>query len=247
MKKYGETFSEEILNALADQQFSPNEQAEMLQQIKNDEEAATELYQLRNMKASVQLAYAEPTSPPQSAKLKTSMRIPLAIAATVLLLIGSAVMLQYSSPLITTSSADRVVLLDPQGKGQRPAKAEDEEMRVVFHVQNIRQVSAGELLDEVESLMLDFFSRGETVRVEVVAHSDGLGLLRSKLTTESDRIARMVRDYPMLTFVACQNTINRLKVEKGIEVVLIPDVVVTESGVAYVVRRQKEGWVYIQV
>jgi RNA polymerase sigma-70 factor (ECF subfamily) len=67
------------------------------------------------------------------------------------------------------------------------------------------------------------------------------------LMESAQRISQMVTAYPTLTFVACRNTIQRLKVEKGIEVLLLPEATTTESGVAHVVRRQNEGWIYIQV
>jgi intracellular sulfur oxidation DsrE/DsrF family protein len=40
---------------------------------------------------------------------------------------------------------------------------------------------------------------------------------------------------------------DRLRVEQGIEVRLIPDAEVIDSGVDHVVTRQKEGWSYIRV
>jgi len=36
-------------------------------------------------------------------------------------------------------------------------------------------------------------------------------------------------------------------VERGIEVKLIPDAEVIDSGVSHVVKRQREGWSYIRV
>jgi intracellular sulfur oxidation DsrE/DsrF family protein len=81
----------------------------------------------------------------------------------------------------------------------------------------------------------------------VVGHSEGLGLLRERLSQHKDRIRQLAGQYANLTFVACQNTINRLKVERGIEVKLVPDAEVIDSGVSHVVKRQKEGWSYIRV
>ncbi|MES9947294.1 MAG: hypothetical protein ABW080_20280 [Candidatus Thiodiazotropha sp.] len=247
MKKIGQGISEEMLNALVDKEYSPSEQAEKLRQVRDDYVAATELCHLRELKESVRLAYAEPPQPKSEHRSKKSMRIPLAMAAALLLLVGVTLIFQQLTPLLPWSGAERFVVLDPEGRGHRPAIASDQEMRVVFHVQDIDRISSRELLDEVEGLLLDFHGRGETVRVEVVAHGNGLGLLRSKLSTEGERISRMVQDYPALTFVACRNTIQRLSVEKGIEVVLLPEAATTESGVAHVVRRQNQGWFYIQV
>jgi intracellular sulfur oxidation DsrE/DsrF family protein len=48
-------------------------------------------------------------------------------------------------------------------------------------------------------------------------------------------------------FVACQNTIDRLKREQGVIAQLLPEAVVIDSAVAQIMRRQQQGWAYIQV
>ena len=57
----------------------------------------------------------------------------------------------------------------------------------------------------------------------------------------------MQQKYPNLVFVACQNTIDRLNKEHGIRAQLIEGVMVIDSGVAQIMRRQQQGWAYIQV
>jgi intracellular sulfur oxidation DsrE/DsrF family protein len=247
MNKSGSGISEELLNALVDNEFTPDEQAEKLGQVRRDKVASAELCHLRELKESVRLAYADPPQPKLAPHKKKLSPIPYALAASLVLFIIGILLGHNPTLQLPQSAGERFILLDPIGQGDRPATASDKSMRVVFHVQNIVQVTPGELLDEVESLLEDFHKRGETIRVEVVAHGEGLGLLRSKLSTEQQRISQMVKAYPTLTFVACRNTIQRLKVEKGIEVLLLPEATTTESGVAHVVRRQNEGWIYIQV
>jgi intracellular sulfur oxidation DsrE/DsrF family protein len=48
-------------------------------------------------------------------------------------------------------------------------------------------------------------------------------------------------------FEACKNSIDRLRRDKGIVAKLLPGVVVIDSGVAQLMRRQNQGWAYIQV
>ncbi|MEJ2619870.1 MAG: hypothetical protein P8163_06300 [Candidatus Thiodiazotropha sp.] len=247
MNRLGSGISEELLNALVDNEFTPEEQAEKLAQVRRDKVASVELNHLRELKESVRLAYADPPQPNHEPYKMKLLHRPYAIAVSLILFSVGFLLLHNLSFPMPWSDSERLILLDPIGQGDRPATASDNSMRVVFHVQNIDHISPGELLDDVESLIEDFQARGETIRVEVVAHGDGLGLLRSKLSTEQQRISQMVKAYPTLTFVACLNTIQRLKVEKGIEVLLLPEATTTESGVAHVVRRQKEGWIYIQV
>ena len=138
-------------------------------------------------------------------------------------------------------------MLDAQGRGQAPATADSEETRIVFHLTNSDQQLAGELLDEVERMLVSYQADRRPLRVEVVSHSDGLTLLRDSLSQHKARIHNMAGRFGNLTFVACRNTIERLRVEHGIEVKLIPDAEVIDSGVSHVVKRQKQGWSYIRV
>jgi len=106
---------------------------------------------------------------------------------------------------------------------------------------------AGELLDEVETMLHAYQADDRPLRVEVVSHADGLELLRQSLTVHESRIHELAEAYDNLTFVACKNTIDRLRVNHGIEVQLVPDAEVTDSGVSHVVKRQQQGWSYIRV
>jgi hypothetical protein len=145
------------------------------------------------------------------------------------------------------TQGERFVVLDPDGRGQAPAVAGEGDTRIVFHLTNPDQAVAGELLDEVEAMLSAYQTDGRPLRVEVVSHSEGLDLLRERLSQHKTRIHQLAGQFSNLTFVACQNTINRLKVERGIEVRLVPDAEIIDSGVSHVVKRQKEGWSYIRV
>jgi intracellular sulfur oxidation DsrE/DsrF family protein len=238
--------SEHTLNALADRQFSPAEQGELLRNLGTDSEAAARLCELRTLKESVQIAYSEPPPPAALHKNRSSRGHGLAMAAGLLLAVLLSAVIGIGD-FSGNSTGERFAVLDPRGTAAAPATAQQQEMRVVFHVQSMEKLSASELLDEVEGLLRDFRLNHQPVRVEVVAHGKGLSLLRTDLSGQGERIARMADDYPQLAFVACQNTIERLKNEQGIDVELLPQARTTLSGVAHVVRLQKEGWYYIQV
>ena len=117
----------------------------------------------------------------------------------------------------------------------------------MVHLTNPDQAVAGELLDDVEHMLRAYQQDGQPLRVEIVSHGEGLDLLRSRLSEHRERISALSRTFANLTFVACKNTIDRVQVSQGIEVNMLPEAEVTESGVNHVVKRQKEGWTYIRV
>ncbi len=236
------------VNAYVDGELSADQQAELLEAMRQDPELARRACELNQMKAQVRLAYAEPPRPDTRAGnvVKASWR---AIAASVLLLAVGMLggWLLHANTTVPTADPARFVVLDPDGRGQAPAVASDGETRIVFHLTNPDQTVAGELLDEVEDLLAAYEADHRPLRVEVVSHSDGLDLLRMRLSQHKARIGELAGRFNNLTFVACQNSIDRIKIEHGVEVKLVPDAEVIDSGVDHVVKRQREGWSYIRV
>lgn len=229
------------LHALVDGELPPDQQAEVLEALRQSPALAREACELRQLKAQIQAAYPLPEAEP-AAKPSRASRGAVAAAMVVAMVISGVSGWQ----LHQAADAQRVVLLDSNGRGQAPAAAKSEETRIVVHVTGDDMNRASDLLDEVEGLLAAYKEEGRPLRVEVVSHGKGLALLREGLSTQKDRIRKLSREYPNLTFVACMNTIERLRVEKGIEVKLVPEADVTRAGIARVLKRRREGWTYIK-
>lgn len=235
------------LNAYIDGELSADQQAEMLEAMRANPELAKRACELSQLKAQMRLAYADPPRPTRRSGPGHRGNWSAVAAGVALLGFGmiSGWLMHASVP--GDGMAQRFVVLDPEGRGQAPAAAEDQDTRIVFHLTHADQAVAGELLDEVENMLQAYQADGLPLRVEVVSHSDGLDLLRERLSQHKSRIMAMAERYANLTFVACKNTMDRLQVEQGVEVRLIPGAEVIDSGVNHVVKRQREGWSYIRV
>ncbi len=129
----------------------------------------------------------------------------------------------------------------------RAVPASGDTVKVLIHVNSAVAARTPEALDEIENLVRHYRDQRQNARVEVVMNGDGLSLVRTDVTRFAERIRRMQEEYDNLTFAACQNTIVRLKREHGITAKLLPGVTVIDSGVAQIMRRQQQGWAYIQV
>lgn len=235
--------SEEMLNALLDNELSAEERASLLEKMQSDKQLSAEFCELRMVKDAVQLAHMDLPLPERYVKKKSSYWMSL-VAGGLLFVVG--LMLGGITQLQTVDEK-RFAILDPAGLGSAPAVAENNEMRIVFHLTQPDLLLADELLNEVEQVLTEYQQQALPLRVEVVANNEGLNLLRDGLSVHSDRINTLSEAYPNLTFVACENTIRRLHVENGIEVVLLPEAEVTESGISHVAKRQQEGWAYIRL
>jgi len=119
--------------------------------------------------------------------------------------------------------------------------------KVLIHVATDDTHRLSQALDEVEGLMRFYRENNQSAHVEVVANGRGLDLLRRDTSSYAKKISKLQKEFDNLTFAACQNTIDRLKREQGISVRLLPGVIVIDSGMAEIMRRQNQGWTYLQV
>jgi len=119
--------------------------------------------------------------------------------------------------------------------------------KVLIHLANDDPARLSQAMDDIEGLMRHYRDNRVSAHVEVVINGRGLELVRVDTSAHAARIARLLKEYDNLTFAACQNTIDRLKREQGITARLLPGVVVTDSGMAEIMRRQHQGWTYLQV
>jgi len=119
--------------------------------------------------------------------------------------------------------------------------------KVLIHLARDDAEQLSQALDDIESTLKHYRETRQSARVEVVVNGKGLELVRIDTSAFAGRIQRLQREYENLTFAACQNTIDRLAREQGIIVRLLPGVITIDSGMAEIMRRQNQGWTYLQV
>ncbi len=233
-------FSDEFLNAFVDDQLTPDEKSRVYPAISGDETLNRQVCELRKLRDMVRLAYqdVEPSTPSQRLPRR---RVSLGIAAAVALVLSGVVGWVLSETIGHTGSIASV-----GAQTGVPTPAQGEAVKIVVHLSEDGSERVRQVLDDVEGLLRLYRSNGQEARIEVVMNGDGLSLVRADTTTAAERVRRMQQDYDNLTFVACQNAIDRLKRDKGIIAQLLPGVVVTDSGMAQLMRRQHQGWAYIQ-
>lgn len=246
-------FSDELLNALVDEQLTAQDAERVYASMHQDTELHRRVCELRSLRQLVRLAYNNAPLPTQSKRVPTIARAPrwkLAaglVAGVTLLLSGVLIWENRESavtPIADRAGSDKEITA---GAPPLPTATAHAPVKVLFHVNTDDRGRMSETLDEVESALKFYRQSGQRARVEVVANGSGLDLLRADASPYPYRVQRLLREYDNLKFVACQNTIDRLKRERGITAQLLPGVVVIDSGVAEIMRRQQEGWAYIRV
>ncbi len=230
-------FSDEFINAFVDDQLTPEEKSQAYENISGNETLNRQICQLRKVRDLVQLAYKEPPMPAKNtASFGARRKYGLGLAAGLTLLIGGV----FGWLLHPSSASHNVAVAQTAVEAQTPAK-------VLFHVSDGQIAHLKSVLDDVEDLMKYYQRTNQKARVEVITNGQGLSLLLADVSPYRERIQKMQQEYHDLTFVACQNTIDRYQKELGLTAKLLPGVVVIDSGVAQIMRRQLEGWAYLQV
>lgn len=250
-------FSDEMLNALVDEQLAPEDAECIYARMQKDPELTRRVCELRTVRDLMRTAYLHPPIPMNSRQtelglarsrwslLRVMASNRSAIAALVAIPLVLGVVVGWFLHGVGGLSKESIAGLEAGDTHLQGIVNRD--TRVLFHVSSADPARMKATLDEVENVLNLYRQSGRSVRVEVLSNGPGLNLLRAGTSPYPKRIERMMRAYKNLTFVACQNTINRLRRDEGIEVQLLSGTAMTESGVAEILRRQQQGWNYIQI
>lgn len=240
-------FSAEHLNAFVDEQLAAEEKSRLLLALNSNEALSREVCELRKVRDLVRLAYPEPATIHSRRSRYAGLNL-AAIAATVATLTLGMVfgwflhtsISSHTDTIATTTGVPAASIhLASATVTRHPS-------RIILHVTDSDPKHLTEILNDIDGLLRYYKTVNQNVRVEVVTNGEGLALLRADTTPHARRIARLQEQHDNLAFIACQNTIDRLAKEKGITARLLPGVVIIDSGVAQISRRQNQGWAYIQ-
>jgi len=236
-------FSEEIVNAYVDGELDETDSRELLASASRSPDLSRRICETAYLKLLVQSAWKEPAVKSTRNSVKRPPLVSYALAAglgalSLMVVITAGDLVNAPAELTASRSLDseQPASLNPAGQS-----------RVVFHVSSADPTTAEELLDQVQLVLQEFASQGRSLKVEVVANNQGIRLLQKGISPVADRIQELNARYNNLRFAACGNTLDRLRRERGENIVVLPEATVIESGVSFVTRRQQEGWVYIKV
>jgi intracellular sulfur oxidation DsrE/DsrF family protein len=218
--------------------LTPEEKAQVYARLSGNDALSRQICELRKVRDMVQLAYKELPMPAKGmatfAAAGRKYGAGLAAGLTLVIVGGMGGWFLHQSRAPQDAAVAQVM-----SNSEEPTK-------VLFHVSDGNAEHLKTVLDEVENLMKFYRQTHQQARVEVITNGEGLGLLLAGISPYAERIQKMQKEYHSLTFVACQNTIERYQEELGLMAKLLPGVVVIDSGVAQIMRRQHQGWAYIQ-
>lgn len=233
--RHGPEPSDALRNAFVDGELDQAEWARMAELMSRDQRLRADVCELRTLKELVRNAYG---SPPPARRAVAGGRRWLAVAALCVASAGTGWL-----------AHDMLVREEPAAElaaGNRSVLHQAGNPRIVLHVSTARQETLRTALDEVEDVLRAAHQEGRAVKVEIVANSAGLDLLRAGVSPFAERIGALRAEFPAMSLIACNQTITRLR-DGGTAVSLLPGVEIAPSALDQVVKRLQAGWAYVRV
>lgn len=253
--------SEEILNAFVDGEFSAEDRLETLMAIASSERISREVCDMHQLKELVNMAYRDAEPPQRRCGRLGQRRMPWVspLLAGVLAVAAGA----FAGLELTRNGE---FLAGPPGPEQTPPEVQSPGIngavpggvpggvvashpdRVLLHLNEEGAAPVAELLDDIEAMYREAEATGQDLAVQVVVHSQAMELLRADRAPYPGRVAEMKREFSGLRFTACEQSLERLAREEGVDhIPLLPQAETVPSGVVEAARRQAQGWIYIKV
>lgn len=247
----GQAWSQEFTHAYVDGELAADERDRALGLLDGDNDFKAQVCETRVLKDLVRGAYADvPVAGGGNAARQCASGWSRALAAGLLLAVGlgggwlargelGGVMggamggAQPAPPLAGLPAHIQPITLASAVRGDR----------IVLHLDSSERARMASALDLAERFVVE---RGATARVEVVVNSYGLDLLRQDTSPLRARIERLAGHHGNLAFIACGQTIARLRRE-GVHVELLPQANVATSAIGEILGRMREGWMYVKV
>jgi intracellular sulfur oxidation DsrE/DsrF family protein len=119
--------------------------------------------------------------------------------------------------------------------------------RIVFQVNDNEPARMNLVLNNVANLEKYYQDKGEEAQIEVVAYGPGLMMLHGAKSPVKDRVISFGQNFDNVKFLACGNTMAKMKKKTGKDVPLVGGVeVLPEGGVVHLTAREEEGWTYLK-
>ena len=238
--------SDETLNAFIDGELDVAESEALLLRIREDKDLAQRVCTLRSLQSMVRLAYIEPpVADKRKSRIAPHRQLMQRCAFGCLVLLAGLSggwALRGLEPQVvaalpaTVASGYRVVSL----------VREADPNRVMLHLDSAAPAKMQAVLDQAERLLDEAERQGRAMQLEVIANSHGLNLMRADHSPYAERMARMKQRHANLHWVACGQTIARLR-NDGEQVRLLPDTQTTPTAINEIITRLQQGWTYVRV
>lgn len=234
-----EVISDERLNALIDNELDLEEKERLLYALTCDDVLQQRYQKLRRVKEAVIQSYQnvpQPINTPTNHKAAFN-RFTLGFASAALLLVGVSagwvlghhIQNNTRPPIETVSDID-------------PTKPKSE--KILLHISSTNKARVEAVLQKAEALLRNAQQTHSELRVEIVANSEGLNILR-KGSPYAGEISMLSKHYHNVKFLACGIAKKTAALKEGKPIELLPEAKDIPAALDEILSRLKQGWTYV--
>ena len=117
---------------------------------------------------------------------------------------------------------------------------------LVIHVDDNDKMKMNIAMNNAANVTKYYQSKGQKVRVEIVAYGPGLAMLIPGKSPVAKRIVDYAGSFDNITFAACGNTMKKMAKKSGKPVKVYEFAKQVTSGVVQIMTRQDQGWHYLR-
>ncbi len=229
------------LDAYVDGELAADERALVLARLETDAAFKADACELRLLKDQIRNAYLAPPALPQRQAGRLTTNWSRALAASLILALGIGAGWLGRDVTGQPAAFQRLAGL-PEGYRAVALSEKIDPSKIILHLDSGDPGRLDKVLDMADQLLL----KQHGVSIEIIVNSYGLDLLRVDVTPLAGRIESMARQHANLSFVACGQTVARLK-RDGVKVELLPVAYTSSSVINEIMTRMGQGWVYVKV
>ncbi|HEY9050839.1 MAG TPA: hypothetical protein VIQ03_04800 [Gammaproteobacteria bacterium] len=239
-------YSDEMINAYVDGELTGADREAFRQAMEADASLREEARSICELKKQLKQSYGQVPVPGQS-EARNSRRVMTCVrygaAAMLAIVVGTVAGWMGHSKYETMQEVADVGSLN--GLQLSPVDL-SQPNKIVLHIGSAEPAKLKRTLDQVEYVIRHYRDTDVPFQIEVVANSGGIDLMRRGVSPYEKKIQHLMRTYNNVSFVACNNAVERLRVQ-GVDAEMIAEVKTGMSAVERIVQRLREGWVYVKV
>ena len=250
-----EHFSDEILNAYIDGELAPEDSARISEAMEFDEILRRRVADIEKISELVKAAFSENSSPVGQSKqpVRRYPAIYLWPSAAAIAFFSLAGLLSWhiydhhmGSPTIEAMlAADTKLKRVPTNQIDIAQDA----VKVMFHIGRNDEKLFDNVLSETDRLLSSYDDSDRPLIIRVIASHGGLSLFKTNLTENAKRVREIKSKHnARVEFVGCGETFGQWQLTKAEkETELLPEMLMVDSGVFELLRRQRQGWTLLSI
>ena len=244
--------SAELINAFVDGELDSSERLEILRLSEDHDEVRARLCEARNLKDMVKSAYVDVPGVARGDRRGSGRGWRhlgrMGVAGVFLVVCGVLIGRQLPGPSISEEIAQQdPVFLDVHQLHslQEAITARGMVSNIMLHVETNDEERLEDALLKIEDYLGKQSIGPLRTKIEIIANGRGLDLLSVAGTPFEDRV-KALTDFDTVTILACQRALSQLR-SAGVEIDLIPEAEYASSALDWIIKRLREGWVYVKV